>query len=109
LVVVLVGCVVSAGGLCSAASVLAAEVEAPWIDNAVATGASETTGSLEAQIDPHGGETAYEFWLECQYPTGGPSACEPVAGGQHAQGGRMSAGSEDQTVTVQMTGLQPGS
>lgn len=84
-------------------SALAAEGE-PTIVNAQATYITEQGARLEAQINPGGGETAYEFWLECQSTSEDP--CEPIT--PQKQGGNIAAGSGEQTVKVDVTGLQPG-
>jgi hypothetical protein len=84
-------------------SALAAEGE-PAVVNAQATYITEQGAKLEAQISPGSGETAYEFWLECRSVSGGP--CESIA--SQKQGGHIAAGSGEQTVSVSVTGLQPG-
>lgn len=111
---VLVLCAVLAGWLVfSGARALAVEGERPTIDNAQAKKMTEHGATLEAQINPQGSETAYEFWLECQSappisPYGRWGACGPIAGGQQEQGGHLAASFGEQTVSVDMTGLQPG-
>jgi hypothetical protein len=88
--------------LAVAPSALATEDE-PTIVNAQATYITEQGAKLEAQINPDSSETAYEFWLECRSVSGGP--CEPVVA--QVQGGHIAVGSGEQTVGVNVTGLQP--
>lgn len=95
--------VVIAASLAFTSSALATEGQ-PTIVNAQATYITEDGAKLEVQIDPGGDETAYEFRLECRSVAGGP--CEPIAAQE--QGGHIAAGSGEQTVSVNMTGLQPG-
>ncbi len=95
--------VVSAVSLVFASSALAAEGQ-PTIVNAQATYITEQGAKLEAQIDPGNGETAYEFWLECRSVSGG--SCEPIA--PQKQGGHIATGSGEQTVSVNVAGLQAG-
>jgi hypothetical protein len=106
---VLVLCVIVAGGLVfSGAQALAVEGERPTLENAQAKNMTEHGTRLEAQINPQGNETAYEFWLECQNASPMYSACEPVAGGRQTQVGHMTPSFGEQTVSVEMIGLQPG-
>jgi hypothetical protein len=101
---VLALCAIATGALMlSGAQAWAAEGQ-PTIVNAQATYITEQGARLEAQIDPGNGETAYEFWLECRSLAGGP--CEPIA--PQKQGGQIAAGSGERTVSVNVTGLQPG-
>jgi alpha-tubulin suppressor-like RCC1 family protein len=55
--------------------------------------------TLEAQIDPEGFETEYGLWVECE---GGCGSAERV--GQ----GRLAAGSVEEQVSVQVSGLSHG-
>lgn len=82
--------------------------EAPTIDNALATNATEHDVSLEITINPRGGETIYDVWLECEADAPEGATCEPLPGGRREQGGPIVAGSADQSVTVDIAGLQPG-
>ena len=68
-----------------------------------------TTGAtIEASIDPEGGETSYEIWLECQSPRESSQNCEPLTVGPQRQQGTLPAGFEAKVVTDAVTGLQPG-
>src|ERR1700722_19236569 len=97
--------VVVAVPLAFAPSALAAEGQ-PTIVDAQATNITEDSATLEAQIDPEGSETTYEFWREfsvCQHP----SDCEAIAVGTVGEG-HIAAGDSEQTVSVQLSDLQPG-
>ncbi|MGN6373279.1 MAG: hypothetical protein ACTHM1_09860 [Solirubrobacteraceae bacterium] len=62
---------------------------------------------LEAQINPQGNETTYEFlsvWREMKPRERG----EPLAADSPAQEGHIGAGYSDVTVSAFLSGLQPG-
>ncbi len=83
------------------------ESPAPTIAHTSLTSVTEAGVTVEAQINPQGSETTYEFllvWQDADPPAGG----EPVSGGTHAQTGHIAAGFEDQTVSALLTDLQPG-
>ncbi len=104
----LASCAILAGGFAiPGAQAWAAESAAPTIDHVSAGSTGEHTAVLEAQINPHGSETAYEFRLVYQdaHP---PANGESVTGGVQATSGRISAGFGDQTVSADLTDLQPG-
>ncbi len=72
----------------------------PSIVSESASGITEHDATLEAQINPDGAKTTYEFYLEapsCQ--TYGPGHCE-AGGGVPIAGGKIPQGSEPQTVSV---------
>jgi hypothetical protein len=102
---VLVSCAILAGGLAfSAAQALAAAGE-PAIVSESATSITEHGATLEAEIDPNGLETSYEFWVEsadCQ-----PGPCESISVGPVGHG-YIAAGSAYPTVRVELSDLQPG-
>ena len=67
---------------------------------------STAGATIEAPINPEGGETSWEIWLEYQgvEPS---SQCEPLTVGSQRQQGILSPGFESQTVTDAVTNLQP--
>ena len=71
----------------------------PSIEGVSAAHVTDTDGTLEAQINPDGLDTSYEFYLE--YPScfsGGPGFCE-ASGGKEIASGTIPAGSSTQTVS----------
>jgi hypothetical protein len=103
-------CAVLAAGLtCFPTQTLATEGQGPTIDSTSATMITERSATLQAQIDPQGSETAYEFRLECQSATPPQDACEPIAGGEQGKGGHIPAGWGGQSVSVHVIGLEPSS
>jgi hypothetical protein len=93
--------VVMAAPLGFAANALAAGGERPTIEDTT-TKVYEHEGTIEAQIDPQGSETTYEIWLECR------GAHEPTWPCEQRVEGRLAAGFEAKTVSLQLTGLQEG-
>jgi hypothetical protein len=79
----------------------AAEVERPTIDSVSVATVYEHEATLEAQVDPQGSETAYEFLLECQ----GALPCPSVTTGQR---GHIAAGFTASRVSAHLTGLVEG-
>src|SRR5580700_4878246 len=79
----------------------------PAISSVSATNITETGAMLEAQINPEGVATSYEFWVECQNPPPDSATCEAVAATPHGQG-NLAAGSEKEPVSASVTGLQSG-
>ncbi len=76
--------------------------ERPTIESESASNVTSTDATLEAQIDPQGLETTYEFYLEapsCQ--SFGPGYCE-ASGGTPIASGTIPAGSSAQTVSVDL-------
>ena len=92
--------------LCFAPSALAAG-GGPTVRNASASSVTENGATLEAQIDPEGGETAYEFRIECQDAPVGSSACEELALSPQGRG-QIAAGSGAETVSATLEDLRPG-
>jgi hypothetical protein len=111
----LVSCTVLVGGLVlSAAQASAASDEPPTIEGGQLKqvsehdAANEHDATLEVWIDPHGNETSYTVWLECQSEHEPLLPCEPVANAQLVQG-TIPAGLEGvQTIDIDLTGLTPG-
>jgi hypothetical protein len=69
---------------------------------------SSTGATARAWVDPEGGETSYEIWLECREVWGSPGPCEPLSADPQRQQGTLPAVSEPLLVTDTFTGLQPG-
>jgi hypothetical protein len=93
-------------GTMSCGQALAAEEERPAVLNTGVTNITEHGAGIEARINPYNTETKYEIWLECAAPEAAPaSSCAPIA--PQEQGGVIAANVGEQTVTVNMVGLQP--
>jgi hypothetical protein len=107
LLLALVACAVLAGTLALPGARASAAGSAPVVSDVSATTIAEHGATLEAQVNPQGSETSYEFWVECQNPPPGSATCEAVAASPQGQGS-LAAGSEDQTVRANLTDLQPG-
>lgn len=78
----------------------------PSIGGESVTNVTATGATLEAQINPEGLETTYEFWLEdavCQH---GEVRCDSIAISRVGQG-HIAAGDSDQTVSVGLSDLGP--
>jgi hypothetical protein len=80
----------------------------PLVEYRSASGVTETSATIEAAIDPEGGETSYEIFLECQYAPHSTGGCEPLTVSPQLQHGVLTAGFEAHTVTAPVSGLQPG-
>jgi alpha-tubulin suppressor-like RCC1 family protein len=79
----------------------------PVIDGFSASDITEHGAKLEAQINPNGSETTYEFWLEYGCETAGPGYAECLWRAEKQVGhGQIAAGDEAQTVSVYPT-LEP--
>jgi hypothetical protein len=82
------------------------ESEIPAINRVALSEVSLAGAAVEAEIDPRGRETAYEFsvvWQEANPPHG-----ERPPAGVGVQAGRIVAGSGEVTVHALLSGLQPG-
>lgn len=105
----LVSFVTLAGGLvpASAQALTACEATKPIIEDVRLTGITLAGVGIEAQIDPEGTETAYEFLVvwRALNPT---ERGEPLPGGPRPHGGRIPAGAGNVTVSAVVSGLQPG-
>jgi hypothetical protein len=69
---------------------------------------STTGATIEVPINPEGGETSWEIWLECQDVQGSKQSCEPLTAGPQRQEGVLSPGFEPRIVTDAVSDLQPG-
>ena len=85
-----------------------AATKAPEVGYLAASDVSTTGATIEAPINPEGGETSYEIYLECQNAEGDKQNCGPLTVDPQRQAGILPAGSEAQIVTDAVTGLQPG-
>lgn len=108
------------GALCAAVAVFgfpccsqavadlpACEAKSPTIGSVTVKEVTMTGVSLEAQINPQGNETSYEFlivWRALKPRERG----EPLPAGSPAQEGHIGAGYSDVTVSAFLSGLQPG-
>jgi hypothetical protein len=100
-------CAIASSGLLLCTPEAFATESKPTIDGTSVTNITEHDATIEAQINPQGGETLYEIRLLWQdaHP---PSEGEPVTGGIQSQFARIAAGLGGQTVSFALTGLQPG-
>jgi hypothetical protein len=96
--------VVVAAMLGSAAKALAAGGE-PAITSVSATNITENGATLEAQINPEGAATTYEFWVETAVCKGGSATCERSGHAQKQEEGYIASDSGSKTVTDDVTGL----
>jgi hypothetical protein len=72
---------------------------------------TETSITLEANVDPEGAETNWEIYLECQAPPGSSLRslpCEAATGGPQKHQGTIGAGAATELVQANLTGLRPG-
>lgn len=89
------------------ASVSACEATNPTIDSVTLKEVTMAGVALEAQINPQGNETSYQFlivWRALKPLERG----EPLPGEAPAQEGHIGAGASDVTVSAFLSGLQPG-
>lgn len=85
----------------------ACEAKSPTIESVTLKEVTMAGVSLEAQINPQGNETSYEFlivWRALKPRERG----EPLPDGPPAQEGHIGAGYSDVTVSALLSGLQPG-
>jgi hypothetical protein len=85
-----------------------AATQLPEVRWEVASEVSATGATAEASINPEGGETSYEIWLECSEAPGINQQCEPLTANPQRRQGTLSPASESVIVTDAVTGLQPG-
>ena len=78
----------------------------PRIDSLSVCGVTAHDATLRASINPNGLETTYEFWREYATCQGPDVQCESIAVGPVGQGDIL-AGDSDQTVTAELSDLQP--
>jgi hypothetical protein len=92
----------------AAAPSSAAASAVPQVEYRTASQVTQTSATIEAAIDPEGGETSYEVFLECQQPAQSTGGCEALTVGPQLQHGVLPAGFEENTVSSAVSGLQPG-
>lgn len=97
---------VLAVSLVFAPSALAAGGE-PTVSGARATSITENSATLEAQVNPGGGNTTYEFWLVYRTCQGSGVQCQEITDERVGEG-LLAPGDSAQTVSVDLTHLQPG-
>jgi hypothetical protein len=85
-----------------------AATKAPEVEYQDASHVSTTGATIEVPINPEGGETSYEIWLECQNAPESNHSCEPLTVAPQRQEGILPPDFEPQIVTDAVTGLQPG-
>jgi hypothetical protein len=112
-VVLAVGLVLSVSAAQASAAggkptVAMAVTKAPEVGYQDASHVSTTGATIEVPINPEGGETSWEIWLECQNAPESNHSCEPLTVGPQRQEGILPPGFEPQIVTDAVTGLQPG-
>lgn len=99
-------CVVVGCALLS--TVAMAATKAPEVGYQDASHVSATGATIEVPINPEGGETSYEIWLECQNAPESNHSCEPLTVGPQRQEGILPSGFEPRIVIDAVAGLQPG-
>lgn len=94
--------------LCLFLAAPAAATQAPEVQWEAAVEVGTTYATAEASIDPEGGETSYEIWLECGEAPGIDQQCEPLTANPQRRQGILLQVPEPMIVTDAVTGLQPG-
>ena len=90
-----------------AATLPACEVQSPTINDVKVKKITVAGVAFEAQVNPGGGETTYEFVIDSRATNpSGPRG--PLPGGPISQNGRILAGDSQVTVSAFLSGLQPG-
>jgi hypothetical protein len=99
------------GSACAFLSVVPAmaATSAPDVRWEGASEVSPTGATARAWVNPEGGETSYEIWLECREVPEGGGQCEPLTADPQRRQGTLPAVSEPLIVADAFTGLQPGS
>ena len=69
-----------------------AATKVPEVGYLAASHVSTTGATIEVPINPEGGETSYEIWLECQNAQENNQICEPLTVGPQRQEGVLSPG-----------------
>jgi len=77
--------------------------QAPVVDGVSAQSLTPSSTELRAQIDPRGAETEYQFQYGTVDCASAPSSCTSVP----VPGAKIKAGFGDQSVSVEVAGLQP--
>lgn len=73
------------------------------------TALTETSATLQAQIDPEGSETTWQIYLECSHSSAPESPpCEPLSGGPQLHEGKIAGGAAPEVVQAVVSGLRPG-
>jgi hypothetical protein len=98
----------AAAAMFSAPQASAAASAVPQVEIRMAAPVDKTSATIEAAINPEGGETGYEIFLECQSAAQVKNPCEPLTVSQQRQVGVIGPGSEAHIVTAAVSGLQPG-
>jgi hypothetical protein len=96
----------SAFAFLSVAPAMAA-TSAPEVRWEGASEVSPTGATARAWVDPEGGETSYEIWLECREAPESGGQCEPLTADSQRRQGTLPPVSEPVIVTDPFTGLQP--
>ncbi len=81
----------------------------PSVESESVSGITSKRATLEAQVNPGGAQTTYEFWLEyanCQNTPPGSAACMSISV-EKAGEGTITAGSSGQRISATVTHLQP--
>jgi hypothetical protein len=86
-----------------------AATAAPDVRWEAASAVSPIGASAEAWVNPEGGETSYELWLECREVPESDGLCEPLSADPQRLQGTLPPVSEALLVSDPLTGLQPGS
>jgi hypothetical protein len=94
-----------AGGVVLSSTQASATGGEPAISGVSATNINEHGATLEAQIDPQGIATTYEFWVESAVCTGGSATCERSGHPYKEEEGFIAAGSGSKMVTDDVTDL----
>jgi hypothetical protein len=84
-----------------------AATKAPEVGYSPASHVSTSGATIEVPINPEGGETSWEIWLECPNAQENNQNCEPLTVGSQRQQGVLSPGFESEIVTDAVNGLQP--
>jgi hypothetical protein len=93
----------------AAAQSSAAPSVVPQVEIRVATQVTKTSATIEASINPEGGETSYEIFLTCQSASPANRVCEePLTVAPQRVQGVIPADLEAHVVTAPVSGLQPG-
>ncbi len=101
---VAVCCALSGGLMLPGARAWAAEA-GPVIEGTSVTNINERGATLEAQINPQGIATTYEFWVESAVCTGGSATCQRSGHPHKEEEGYIAADSGSKTVSDDVTDL----
>lgn len=101
----LASCAILGGWLVLSGARALAAGSGPAITNVSATNITEHGATLEAQINPEGIATVYEFWVESAVCKGGSPTCEKSGHPREEEQGYIVAGCGGKTVVDDVTGL----